>query len=193
MVDSNPWKVLSEEVKLSSPYFDVREDLVSHGGRPARAYHSIRGKHRGVTVLPVDQQGLVTLVGQYRYVIGRYTWELPGGGAPLGSDPLEMAQQELKEECGYGAGKWLKLIGADVSPGTLDWSSFGYIAWELEQGEPQPEAEESLTLRKVSFPEAVELALAGGIATLISISLLLAARVKATRRSLPESLCELLR
>ena len=85
MVDLNPWKVLQEEVRLSTPYFDVRQDLVSHTGQPPRTYHSVRMKHRGVCVLPVDQHGLVTLVGQFRYVIGRYTWELPAGGVPSGA------------------------------------------------------------------------------------------------------------
>ena len=192
IVEMNPWKVLQEEVRLSCPYFDVRQDLVSHAGRPARAYHSIRMKHRGVCVLPVDQQGLVTLVGQYRYVLGRYTWELPAGGAPIGADQLAIAQKELKEECGYRARYWLRVIGGDVSGGTLDGHSSGYIAWELEEGEPQPEAEESLSLRKVPLSEAVELALQGEVTSLISISVLLAAQLRAVRGALPDHLSKLL-
>ena len=88
----NPWVVLREETTFSCSYFDVRQDWVSHTGRPARAYHSIRAKHRGVCVLPLDHEGMVTLVGQYRYVLGRFTWELPGGGAPKDADPLEVAR-----------------------------------------------------------------------------------------------------
>jgi 8-oxo-dGDP phosphatase len=193
MVDLNPWKVLQEEVRLSTPYFDVRQDLVSHTGQPPRTYHSVRMKHRGVCVLPVDQHGLVTLVGQFRYVIGRYTWELPAGGVPSGADELTMAQQELKEECGYRAHHWLRVIGAHVSPGTVDGHSAGYVAWDLEQGEPQPEPEESLTLRKVPFPAAIDLALGGEITSLISVALLLTARVRALQGSLPAQLTGLLR
>jgi 8-oxo-dGTP pyrophosphatase MutT (NUDIX family) len=150
-------------------------------------------KHRGVCVLPVDQQGLVTLVGQYRYVLGRYTWELPAGGAPIGADELTSAQRELKEECGYHAGRWLRMIGCDVSGGTLDQQSSGYVAWELEQGEPQPEPEERLTLRKLPFLAAVDLAFRGEVASLISVALLLATQVRATQGSLPEQLSKLLR
>src|SRR5262249_57195386 len=123
MDQSNPWKVLREEVKFACPYFDIRQDLVSHAGGPARPYNSIRVKYFGVCVLPVDQHGMVTLVGQYRYVLGRYTWELPGGGVPVGVDPLVVARQELKEETGYRAKQWLKVIGGDVSPGTSNESA----------------------------------------------------------------------
>jgi 8-oxo-dGTP pyrophosphatase MutT (NUDIX family) len=192
-MDLNPWKVLKEEVRLSCPYFDVRQDLVSHAGQAARHYHSIRMKHHGVCILPVDQQGLVTLVGQYRYVLGRYTWELPAGGAPIGADKLTTAQRELKEECGYRAGQWLRLVEGDVAGGTLDGRSCGYVAWELERGEPQPEAEESLTLRRVPFSTALDLALRGEVASLLSISVLLAAQVRASQRLLPEELSKLLR
>jgi 8-oxo-dGTP pyrophosphatase MutT (NUDIX family) len=192
-VDSNPWKVLHEEIRLSCPYFDVRQDLVSHTGQPARTYHSVRVKQRGVCVLPVDQQGLVTLVGQYRYVLGRFTWELPAGGAPIGTDQLAMAQKELREECGYHGGQWLRLIGGDVWGGTSNAHSSGYVAWEFEEGEPQPEPEESLTLRKVPFATAVDLAFSGEVTSLISVAVLLAAKVQAAQGSLPERLYELLR
>jgi 8-oxo-dGTP pyrophosphatase MutT (NUDIX family) len=191
--EANPWRVLQEEVTFSCSWFDVRQDLVSHSGQPSRAYHSIRMKQAGVCVLPVDQDGQVTLVGQYRYVVGRYTWELPGGGARLGVDPLEVAKQELREECGYRAGRWRRLIGGDVSPGTLDSRGFGYLAWDLEQGEPQPEPEESLSLRQVPFAKAVAMALGGEIGNLISQTLLLAAQVRLSQGSLPGELAQRLR
>ncbi len=189
----NPWAVLSEETKFSCSYFDVRQDLVSHAGRAARPYHSLRMKHRGVCVLPVDQGGLVTLVGQHRYVLGRYTWELPAGGAAVDADPLAIARQELKEECGYRAAQWLRVIEGAVSPGTLDSSALGYIAWDLEQGEPQPEPEESLSLRKLAFPAVVDLALSGEVTGLISNALILAVQVRAAKGLFPEELCKLLR
>jgi 8-oxo-dGTP pyrophosphatase MutT (NUDIX family) len=187
-MQQNPWAVLREETTFSCSYFDVRQDWVSHAGRPARAYHSVRAKHRGVCVLPVDQEGMVTLVGQYRYVLGRFTWELPGGGAPKDADPLAVARQELKEECGYRAAQWLRVIGGDVSPGTLDSSSSGYVAWDLQHGEPQPEPEESLSLRRLPFAAAVQMALKGEVTSLISVALILATQVRATDGSLPADL-----
>jgi 8-oxo-dGTP pyrophosphatase MutT (NUDIX family) len=194
MIDrSNPWELLQQDVKFSCRYFDVRQDLVSHAGGPPRPYNSIRVKYSGVCILPVDSQGLVTLVGQYRYVLGRYTWELPGGGAPVGADPLEVAQQELREETGYRAKQWHRIIEGDVAPGTLDERTPGYIAWELEQGEAQPDAEESLSLRKVPFSEAVKLALRGGVNHLIGVALLLAVQVRANQGTLPHDFHKLLR
>jgi 8-oxo-dGTP pyrophosphatase MutT (NUDIX family) len=192
IVDLNPWKVLREEVKFSCPYFDVRQDLVSHTGQHPRHYNSIRMRNFGAVVLPVDQHGLVSFIGQYRYVVGRYTWELPAGGGPVGTNPQDAAQRELKEETGYCANQWLKLLEGDVKPGSSDAKVAGYIAWDLEEGNPQPDAEESLTLRKVPFSEAVELALCGEVVHLSSIALLLAAKVRASQGSLPSDLCRLL-
>jgi 8-oxo-dGTP pyrophosphatase MutT (NUDIX family) len=184
---------MQEELKFSSRYFDIRQDLVSHASGPARPYNSIRMKYFGVGVLPIDQHGQVTLVGQYRYVLGRFTWELPGGGAPVGSDPLKAAQEELKEETGFSAREWLRIVGGDVSPGVMDETTLGYIAWDLEEGEPQPDPEESLSLRKLPFSTAVELALHGEVTNLLGVALLFAAQVRARQTLLPPDLCKLLR
>jgi hypothetical protein len=125
---SNPWSVLSSKVKFDSPYFGAREDIVSFRGRPARPYTSIHAKFHGVCVAPVDQDGCVTLVGQYRYVLDRFTWELPGGGVRIGMDFLEVAKAELSEEAGQRAGQWLKIVEGAVSIGTSDEVVPGYVA-----------------------------------------------------------------
>src|SRR5579864_7072463 len=96
----NPWNLLSGEESFSCPYFSIRSDLVSHSGNKPRSYHSIRMKVHGVAVLPIDDTGCTTLVGQYRYVLDRYTWELPGGGALIGQPGIEAARKELSEETG---------------------------------------------------------------------------------------------
>ena len=75
--NSSPWTMLSSEVKLESTRFSECEDIVSFPGAAKWPYYNIRVKAHGVCVAPIDQDDCVTLVGQYRYVLDRYTWELP--------------------------------------------------------------------------------------------------------------------
>ena len=190
---ANPWTVLSREVKFDCRYFRAREDTVSFRGAAARPYTSIRVKAHGVCVAPVDHNGCVTLVGQYRYVLGRYTWELPGGGVTVGADPLEAAKVELSEETGQRASRWLKIVEGAASIGTSDELLVGYVAWNIQYGDPHPEPEEQIALRRVPFGEAVTMALQGEVAHLIGVALLLGIDARLRRGDLPDDLVMSLR
>ena len=179
-------------MKYDSPYFRAREDIVSFRGGPSRPYTNIRSRIHGVCVAPVDQDGYVTLVGQYRYVLDRFTWELPGGGAAVGMDPLEVAKAELSEETGQRADQWLKIVEGAVSIGTSDEVVPGYAAWDLHDTASHPDPEEDLTLRRLPFREALEMALKGEIAHLIGTALLLGIDARLRRGELPEGLGNLL-
>ncbi len=187
-IDDNPWKASEETVTFDCAYFQVRQDRVSLAGRQERPYSSIRMKYFGVCALPVDGDGRVALVGQYRYVLDRYTWEGPGGGAVMGSDPLVTAKAELEEEIGYRASCWLKLVEGAVSPGISNEIVPAYVAWELERTRPADNADELLSRRWVRFAEALEMALSGAIGNLVATSALLALDVKLRRGDLPENL-----
>src|SRR5690349_7416189 len=125
---SNPWHVLQRETKFDCPYFQVRQDIVRHAGGNPRPYNSVRVKFFGVAVVAIDRGGRVTLVGQYRHVLERYTWEIPGGGAMAGADPLATAKSELKEEVGCTARYFKKVVQASASPGTTSEFGAGYVA-----------------------------------------------------------------
>lgn len=189
---SNPWSVLSRTVKHASPYYDAREDIVSFRGRPARPYTNIRAKIHGVRAAPVDADGCVTLVGQYRYVLDRFTWELPGGGVRNGVDYLEIAKAELSEEAGLRAGLWLKVAEGAVSIGTSDEIVQGYVAWDIQHTESYPEPEEELTLRRLPYAEVLRMALNGEILDLNSTVTLLGIDARLRRGELPEGLANLL-
>lgn len=190
---SNPWTIVHEQARLENPYFTTRHDLVRFAGAAARPYSSVRVRYHGVCVAPIDHEGCVTLVGQYRYVLDRYTWELPGGGCLVGQDPATAARAELSEETGFAARQLLKVVEGAVSIGTSDEVVPGYVAWDLTTGHPHPDREERLALRRVSFAEALDMALAGEIAHLIGSALLLGIHVKRQRGELPDSLAKLLR
>ena len=190
---SNPWRILQREVRYDCPYFQVWHDTVTHGGGAPRQYSSMRVKFAGVSVAAIDHLGRVALVGQYRHVLDRYTWEVPGGGGPVGQDPLPTARSELKEEIGCAAGQLLKIVDGAASPGTTDEFGAGYVAWDLVEGEPCPDPEETLRSQRVPFQEAVSMALRGEVGNLLGISLLLSIQVRLMRGNLPEDLLALLR
>ena len=130
----------------------------------------------GVIIAPIDEQGCTILVGQYRYVLDRFTWELPAGGCRLDQAPLEVAKVELSEETGYRAARWLRLFDGTVSPSSTDGRSQCFVAWDLQAGVPHPEPEEELVQRRVPFADAVSMALSGEISHFGTISLLWGSR-----------------
>lgn len=191
--ESNPWKVHSTAVEFNSRYFVARQDIVSMGDGAPRIYSSIRTKYYGVCVAPIDSDGHVTLVGQYRYVLDCYTWELPGGGAALGENDLDIAKAELREETGLQADHWLRVTKGGASVGLSDEVDSGYVAWGLRQGRPNPDPVERLSFRRVPFGEAVDMVLRGEVAHLLGSAILLSIQVRLHRGELPENLASLIR
>ena len=188
----NPWTVLRKEEKFTCSYFSVWSDIVRHRTGLPRAYNSVRMKTIGVAIAPIDDEGCTSLVGQYRYVLDRFTWELPAGGCRLDQVPVEAAKIELSEETGYRATHWLRLFDGSVSPGTTDGKTQCFVAWGLQSGAPHPEPEEQLVQRRVPFAEAISMALSGEISHFGSISLLLGIQIKLARGELPSDLVALL-
>lgn len=184
----NPWQVVRWSIKFDCSYFEVRQDIVQHAGGLPRPYNSIRMKYVGVAVLPIDSRGNVILVGQHRHVLGRYTWEVPGGGASAILDPLAVAKIELEEETGCCARQWLKIVDGAVSPGMTNEVIPGFVAWDLEEGLPRPDPEETLSLRRVSFKEAVRMALGDEIGHIAGVALILGVYARLTLGDIPPSL-----
>lgn len=193
MDEANPWKVLEEETGYDCRYFSIRHDRVSLSGGEPRSYHSVRMKYFGVCVVPIDRDGSVTLIGQYRYVLDRFSWEIPGGGARVGDDPLTVARSELREETGCTAEHWLKVVEGAVSPGISTEATPAFVAWGLDRGAPQPDASELLFRRQVPFAAAVAMALKGEISNLPGIAALLGIEVRRHHGDLPPSLLSLLK
>lgn len=123
-------------------------------------------KHVGAAaVVPVDAQGNVTLVQQYRIALGRVLTEIPAGKKDSpDEDPLLCAQRELAEETGLRAASWQYLTTIDTSPGFLTECIGLYLATELTQGETHPDEDEYLNLVKMPLKEAVDRVMAGEFA-----------------------------
>ena len=151
----------------------VREDEVINPGGGRNLYGHIHFKNRAVAIVPLDDEGNTWLVGQDRYTLGEWSWELPMGGAPLDEEPLDAARRELKEETGLTAGDWSELMRLHPSNSITDESGIVFVARQLTAGEPDFEETEDLEIRKLPLAEAVAMARRGEITDAISVAALL--------------------
>ena len=140
-----------------------RLDVTLPNGHPAMR-EAIR--HPGASaIVPVDAEGNVTLVRQFRAPIGRVLLEIPAGKLDHpGEDRAEAAKRELREETGLTAEKWTHLTDIVTTPGFCDEVISIYLAEELHRGETAPDEDEFLNIVKMPLRELVERVMRGEIA-----------------------------
>lgn len=178
----NPWRTLSTEVKYQNPWISVREDQVLNPGGGRGIYGVVTMKNKALGIVPVDAQGNTWLVGQYRYPLNEYSWEIPMGGGPVELDILESAQRELREETGLTARRWTRIARLHTSNSVTDEEGFVYLAEDLEPGQTEPEETEDLRLWKLPLAEAVRMVMDDRITDGVSVAgLLKAEKVLAAR------------
>lgn len=165
--EENPWETLATRQVYDNPWISVREDTVIRPDEQPGIYGVVHFKNIAVGILPVENDSIY-LVGQYRYTLEQYSWEIPEGGCPAGEDPLDAARRELAEETGLRAEHWEKMGVAHLSNSTSDELAIWYLATELRQGEHSPEGTERLQIRRVAFDEAFAMVLKGEITDAMS-------------------------
>jgi 8-oxo-dGTP pyrophosphatase MutT (NUDIX family) len=163
----NPWRTLGSKRVYENPWISVREDSVVRPDGEPGIYGVVHYKNTAVGVLPVDNEH-VYLVGQYRYPLERYSWEIPEGGCPEDEEPLRAARRELREETGLEAKSWRKLGEAFLSNSVADEYAMWFLATDLVPGEQQPEGTEVIGVRRVHLDEAVAMAMDGRITDALS-------------------------
>ncbi len=177
-MEDNNWKTLSNATVYENPWISVEHrDVTTPAGTPG-IYGVVKFKNKAIGIIPVDEAGFVYLVGQYRYTLGEYSWEIPEGGGPIGEDPLETAKRELKEETGLSATHWQYLGRIHTSNSVTDEEGFVFLAQGLVHGEAEPEETEQLQLKRVPLEEAVAMVMRSEITDSISVcAILMAARL----------------
>jgi 8-oxo-dGTP pyrophosphatase MutT (NUDIX family) len=169
-MDSNTWKILSSKLVYDNKWINVTEyDVINPSGGKG-IYGKVHFKNRAIGVVVLDESLNTYLVGQYRFTLGEYTWEIPEGGAPLDQDPLEAAKRELLEETGIIAARWNKLLDVHLSNSVSDEYGHVYLARELQFGEAEPEETEDLALRKLPFEDAYQMVLRGEITDSLAVA-----------------------
>jgi 8-oxo-dGTP pyrophosphatase MutT (NUDIX family) len=178
--DPNPYEVASRKVLYDSPWIRVREDVFSHR-RGAQGHYSICGFQRTACgVLALDDQDRVVLVGQWRYPLETYSWELPEGGGEEGETPLESIQRELEEEAGLLASVWEPLAFFHTSNSSTDEEVFLFLAEGLTPAPNghAPETSEELLCRREPFTECVSRVLSGELTDSLTVVALLALQAR---------------
>lgn len=166
---ANPWKTLSSRIIYDNPWIRVREDQVLRPDGQPGIYGAVHFKNIAIGILPIDAEGCTYLVGQYRYTLNEYSWEIPEGGCPEGEAPLEAARRELREETGLEASHWQELGRLHTSNSVTDEWGQCYLATGLTQYEAAPEGTEKLEVRRVPFTEALGMVQAGEITDSLSV------------------------
>ncbi|CAG5068940.1 ADP-ribose pyrophosphatase [Dyadobacter sp. CECT 9623] len=179
MSTENNWKTLSSQTVYENAWLELsHRDVINPSGNKG-IYGLVKFKNQAIGVIPVDTDGNIYLVGQYRYAIDEYSWEIPEGGGVLGADGLDAAKRELKEETGLVAAKWTKLARIHTSNSATNEEGFLYIAEELSQQEAEPEETEVLQVKKVPLAQAVEMVMRSEITDSLSVcAILMTARLK---------------
>jgi 8-oxo-dGTP pyrophosphatase MutT (NUDIX family) len=156
--EENPWQVTSEKNIYENPWINVTEyQVINPSGNPG-----IYGK--------VHFKNFAIGIGQYRFALGNYSWEIPEGGGALGIDPLDSAKRELLEETGLKADRWAELQRTYLSNSVTDELCIIYLAQGLQQFEAEPEDTEQLVIKKLPFKEVYEMVCKGEITDSITIA-----------------------
>jgi 8-oxo-dGTP pyrophosphatase MutT (NUDIX family) len=180
---TSPWTTRSSREVYDNPWIRVREDHVLRPDGLPGIYGVVHFKNRAVGVLPVDEHGGIYLVGQFRYPLQAYSWEIPEGGSPETEAPEETARRELREETGLSAGRLELIAISHLSNSVSDEVGYIYRATELTPGSDAPDGTERLAVRRLDWKDAERMLRGGQITDSLSLIALLHETVRRLERS----------
>ncbi|RAJ08901.1 NUDIX domain-containing protein [Chitinophaga skermanii] len=175
--EQNPWQVLSSDIKYDNKWIKVTEHQVINPSGGNGIYGTVHFKNLAIGVIALDEQMNTYLVGQFRFPLEQFSWEIPEGGGAIGEDPLEGAKRELLEETGLVAQSWRPIIHMHLSNSVSDEASIVYLAQNLSQHEAEPEETEQLYTKKVPFETAYEMVKNHQITDSMSVAAILKIRL----------------
>ncbi|MCH8902937.1 MAG: NUDIX hydrolase [Bacteroidetes bacterium] len=173
----NPWKTVSIEKQYDNEWIEVSESKVITPNGKDGIYGVVHFKNYAIGILPIDNEHNTWLVGQYRFPIKTFSWEIPEGGGDLKIEPLESAKRELLEETGIEAAKWTKIHELHTSNSATDEFGILFLAQDLTFHDPHPDDTEKITVKKLPFNEAYEMAIHGEITDALSLIAIFKAKI----------------
>lgn len=176
-MEENPWITNSSEMVYESPWIKVtKHDVLNPAGNPA-TYSTVHFKGLAIGVLALDNELNTWLVGQWRYPVNEYSWEIPEGGGALDVEPVESAKRELKEETGIVAKNYKEIMRLHLSNSATDELAIVYVATGLSFENSEPEESEVLQLKKIPFNEAYNWVMEGKITDAITVAAILKTKI----------------
>ena len=168
--ERGPWKVVSQEKAYESAWISVTHHEVIHPGNAPGIYGEVHFKNTAIGIVPLDADLNTWLVGQYRFPLNQYSWEIPEGGGKIGVDPLDSAKRELSEETGITAERWEVIQEIHLSNSVTDEYGLIYLARDLSFAEATPDADEDLKIEKVPFEDFYQRVVRGEITDSLSVA-----------------------
>lgn len=179
MTKRGGWTIRSSQTVFENPWMTVTTHAGTRPDGSPGHYAVMSPKSFAALILPVFADGSIMLVGQPRFALDNYSWEIPEGGSPKADSPLDGAKRELKEETGLVAESWQEILQAELSNSLTDERAFGYLAWDLTEGAQALDGTEDIALKRVHFREALEFVMSGELRDLPTIAMLLKAHYMA--------------
>jgi 8-oxo-dGTP pyrophosphatase MutT (NUDIX family) len=170
MNQQNPWQTKSSKKIYENPWISLTEHQVINPSGGKGIYGEVHFKNYAIGIIAIDEDDLIYLVGQYRYPLKQYSWELPEGGGPLDQEPLDSAKRELLEETGLVAQHWEEVLRMHLSNSVSNELGILYLAKDFEQFEAQPEETEQLEVKKIPFEEAYQMVIKGEITDSLTVA-----------------------
>ena len=172
------WKSLSSKTIYDNPWIEVVEHQVINPGGGQGIYGKVHYKNIAVGVIPIDDEGYTWIVGQHRFTLDEFSWEIPEGGSPKGEDLIETAKRELKEETGLSAESYEIILDMHTSNSVSDELAVVFIARGISKGEASPEESEAdLKLKRIHFSELYKMVMNGDITDSMSVAGVLKAKL----------------
>ncbi len=176
-MEENPWKIIDSATIYENNWIKLDHYRVINPSGNQGIYGKVHFKNYAIGIIPLDENNNTWLVGQYRFPLEKYSWEIPEGGGDLQTDPLESAKRELLEETGIKAVQWNKIMDMHLSNSVSDELAFIYVARDLSFFDAKPEDTEILKIKKIPFSEAYQMALNGSITDSLSVAGILKTKI----------------
>jgi 8-oxo-dGTP pyrophosphatase MutT (NUDIX family) len=182
------WQSVTSETVFQNPWIRIEShEVIAPTGRPAH-YGLVKFANRGIAVLPLHEDGTVSLVGQARFATDAYSWELPEGGGPLGEDPRAAAVRELREETGLVASDLRQILSFDMSNSVTDEVGVCFLATGLSQSDRAPDETEVFDYARVPFRTLLDAVIKGQVRDGLTVVSVLRVHHMAVTGDLPRHL-----